>query len=596
MRRAHFLRANHGAKLPDLLIAIDTETDAVPIGPGAVDAVLRFGWLAISARHRGLRWTPPRWHRFTTPDEAWDVIEAAIPDGWTARLVAHNAGFDARVLHMWSALPARGWTCRGAVIEDPPTIVRWRKGRRGIVLLDSLNWYRAKLADVGVALGLPKLDHDLAWGDRERDDAYCRRDVEIVLAAVQGLIRRVAEWDLGNLATTISGQAYNAWRHRHLSVPVLIDDHPRALALARQAYHGGRTEAWQLGRIAAPVVVFDVTSMYPAIMLTTPMPTVLRGFYNRVSVTNLTTLLERSCVIADVTLATESADYPLVHDGRLVFPVGRFRTALCTAELTHALRAGHVRQVHAAAVYDRALIFTSYIAEWHTRRQAALAAGDAADADFCKRMMNHLYGKLGQSGRVFETVGTTDADEVRAWAEWDADTGTLSRYRAFGGLVSRQSGEVEARESHPAIAAHVTSAARMRLLSLLDRAGRANVVYMDTDSLFVLPAGVGALLTAVRPSRPGALKLVEVVSALVIHGAKDYAKDDHRVIKGIRANATEIGPATFEQDVFQGLKGALEDGDLDRMLITRGRKVLSRDYRKGTVGPTGRVSPYRLGV
>jgi len=89
---------------------------------------------------------------------------------------------------------------------------------------------------------------------------------------------------------------------------------------------------------------------------------------------------------------------------------------------------------------------------------------------------------------------------------------------------------------------------------------------------------------------------VEVVSALVIHGAKDYAKDDHRVIKGIRANATEIGPATFEQDVFQGLKGALEDGDLDRMLITRGRKVLSRDYRKGTVGPTGRVSPYRLGV
>jgi len=143
VRRAHFLRANHGAKLPDLLIAIDTETDAVPIGPGAVDAVLRFGWLAISARHRGLRWTPPRWHRFTTPDEAWDVIEAAIPDGWTARLVAHNAGFDARVLHMWSALPARGWTCRGAVIEDPPTIVRWRKGRRGIVLLDSLNWYRA---------------------------------------------------------------------------------------------------------------------------------------------------------------------------------------------------------------------------------------------------------------------------------------------------------------------------------------------------------------------------------------------------------------------------------------------------------------------
>ena len=594
MRRAHFLRPNRGSGLPDLLIAIDTETDPVPVNDRTVDATLRFGWLAVSRRHRGYRWTRPRWTRFETPAEAWDAIESAIPDGWTARLVAHNAGFDARVLRMWSVLPERGWTCRGAIIEDPPTIVRWRRGRKGIVLLDSLNWYRTKLASVGAALGLPKLDHDLAWGDRERDDAYCRRDAEIVLRAMQGLVNRVGTWDLGHFATTISGQAFNAWRHRHLSVPVLIDDHPRALALARAAYHGGRTEAWQIGVVPGPVVAFDVVSMYPAIMLNTPMPTVLRGHYTRLSVGMLGSLLARSCVIADVTLDTDSADYPVVRDDRLVFPVGRFRAALCTPELVHALRRGHVRAVHAASVYDRALIFTSYVAEWHDRRRDALARGDAADADFCKRMMNHLYGKLGQSGRVFEAIGECDPADVRAWSEWDADTGTLSRYRSFGGLVSRQSGETEARESHPAIAAHVTSAARMRLLGLLDRAGRPNVVYMDTDSLYVVAAGAGRLLTLVRPDRLGALKLEGVHDGMVIHGAKDYLLGDQRKIKGIRENAVQVAAATWEQDTFQGLKGAVEAGRLDRMLISRTTKTLTRAYRKGTVTPSGRIEPYRL--
>lgn len=594
MRRAHFVRPNRSSSTPSVVIALDTETTSVPIGPDAVEARLVFGWIAVSRRHRGTLWTKPRWTRFETPAEAWNSVERECRAGWRVLLVAHNAGFDFRVLAGFRELSERGWTLRGAVIDDPPTILRYRRDRASLVIMDSLNWYRARLADVGVGIGLPKLDHDLCWGSRELDDAYCRRDVEIVLRAVQLMVDRVRDWDLGNFAATLPAQAYTAWRHRHLHHRVLIDDHPRALDLARRAYHGGRTEAWRLGEIAGPVVVYDVVSMYPAVMTTTPMPTVLRSWARHCSVATLRALVKRSCVIADVTIATDRADYPIVHEGRLIFPVGRFRAVLTTPELVHALRSGHVMSVHELAIYDRAILFDTYVHEWHARRSRAIAEGRIADATLSKLMMNALYGKFGQRGRVFSDVGDAPPDEVRSWVEIDADTGTVRHYRTFGGRLQERSDEVESRESHPAIAAHVTAAARMRLLGAMERAGRMNIVYADTDSLFALPPAVGTLDSLVRPGRLGWLKRERTLETLTIHALKDYTADGVRKTKGIRSNADETGPATFSQDTFVGLKGALRGGDINRQVIRRTVKRLARTYDKGNVDVDGRVTPYRL--
>ncbi len=595
MRRAHLLRPNHGAETPTLLIALDTETDSVPIGPREVEARLRFGWAAVTRRHRGDHWTAPTWHRFTTAQEAWDMIEDQIRDGWRAVLVAHNAGFDMRVIDGFRELPARGWTLRGAVIDDPPTILRWRRGRRGLLILDSLNYYRLPLRDIGTELGLHKLRMPAEGASAARWDAYCRRDVKVVMAAMLLLLGRVRDWDLGNFSPTLPAQAFTAWRHRHLSTPILIDDNPSALTLARGSYHGGRTEAFRLGPIEGPVRVFDVSSMYPSVMAVEPMPTVLRGVYRSMTVGELATLAAEAAVVADVTLHTELADYPLVLDGRLAFPVGRFRTILTTPELRHAFLHRCVRAVHRVAVYDRAVIFASFVEEWWERRAGYLAAGDTASAWLCKRVMNSLYGKFGQKGRVYEDLGPTDPFDVRAWAEIDLDTGTVHRYRSLGGLLQEQVGETEALNSHPAIAAHVTAAGRMRLLALMEDAGRRFVVYVDTDSLFVAPGAPGPSASVLGHSGLGALKLQETIADLRIYGVKDYTADGRRVLKGVRASATQLGPQTFEQDTFVGLKGAVQQGDIGRQIIRRTTKHLSRLYQKGQVEPTGRVTPHRLG-
>jgi hypothetical protein len=594
-RLAHLLKHNRGARLPDLLIAFDTETDPIPVVPGTIEARLRFGWMAVTRRHRGMSWTPPRWRRFTTGDDFWRFVELAITANRTAVLVAHNVGFDFRVVDGFRALPARGWELRGAVIDDPPTILRWRKARRGIRVLDTLNYYRTSLAQVGDSIGLPKLDHDLRWGDQERDDAYCRRDTEIVLEAMKGIIRRTAELDLGSFASTFPGLAFNAFRHRHLTAPVLIDDNGPALELARRSYVGGRTEAFRLGRVPGHVRVYDFVSMYPAVMAAEPVPTVLRGVYRRIPVPELSSMLAQYGAVADVTLETDTADYPLLDADRLLFPVGRFRTVLARPELTHAAERGRIVRVHQVALYDQAVLFASYVAEWWARRAAALAAGDAAEADFCKRMMNALYGKFGQTGRTWDTLDEADPGEVRTWQEIDLVTGTVRRMRQLAGLVQVLADEPEARDSHPAIAATITSAARVRLLAAMEAAGRPRVVYVDTDSLFLTSGRPGPSWTGLEGRSLGELKLERTIRALTIHGLKDYQADGVRKLKGVRPRAVEVAPGVFVQETFEGLKGALARGDVGRQLIRETRKVLDRTYHKGIVRPDGRIEPYRLG-
>lgn len=596
MRRPHYLRGNKGTRLPVLVIALDTETDSIPIGDDTVEARLRFGWLAVTRRHRGLHWTPPKWYRFSTPTEAWDIIESLIGNERRAWLVCHNAGFDLRVIDAFGLLPERGWELRGAVIEDPPTILRWHRTGQGLICIDTLNYYRTSLASIGQTYGLPKLDMPKLTASTEEWDTYCRRDVEVTLAAFQGIIKMTADLDLGNFAQTFPSIAFTAFRHRHMTERVLIDDNQDALTLARASYYGGRTEAYRLGTLASPVTVYDVVSMYPAVMRDELMPTVLAGHYRKVSLDDTRELCQASIVAADVTVTTEQPVLPWARDGVLLFPVGTWRTALIGRELELAIERGLVERVHAVAVYDRANLFAGYVTEWHARRQEAIATGDLALSDFCKRMMNGLYGKFGQRGDVYERVGPAPRSLTRQWIEWDAETSTIHRYRAFAGLLSERTGATEARDSHPAIAATVTAAARVKLLRLIEAIGWGNVVYVDTDSLFVLPDGTDAADRFTDSTALGALKRERVITDLTIYGVKDYSIGGIRKTKGIRRNAESIAPNVYVQDTFIGLKGAVQLGDIRRQLIRRTTKRLNLAYHKGTILPDSRVQPYRVGV
>lgn len=594
MRRPHYLKANKGIELPSELIFFDTETWSDPISEDTVQARLKFGWACYIRRRAGTHYTPPRWFRFETSEQLWDWVEEVGRDKTKLYMFAHNLAFDASVTVAVRTLQLRGWTMTGAILDDPPTVLKYRKDARSIVLMDTLNIFRMSLRELGKYIGILKYEFPTDDDPPKVWDQYCKRDVLVLFEAMRAYWALLLGWELGNFQYTLPAQAMAAYRHRFMDYPIYIDDSGMSHELSRDAYAGGRVECFQLGKIKQEVYCVDINSQYPAVMATDKLPTKLQGLVHRTNTVELNEFLKDYLVVADVEIETDEPVYPLKWDGKLLFPVGRFRTQLATPELRHALDAGRVGKVYRLALYHADPIFHSYVDFFYHERLKARDAKADTLSWLCKLFLNSLYGKFGQTGRVFEEIELTMEDEVKVWVEWDATTRTLHKYRQLGGLVQEQRRDGESRDSFPAIAAHVTSAARLQLWELMAQAEPDNVFYCDTDSLFVNAAGLSRLQMHLVDDELGALKLEWQSTAVEIRGPKDYSVDGNEKIKGIRKDAERVGPNTFRQDVFRGWRGMIRAGDVDRQLITKTEKTLRREYQKGLVQASGRVRPFRF--
>ncbi len=440
-------------------------------------------------------------------------------------------------------------------------------------------------------MGLEKLDMPIKSRDRATWDEYCRGDVMVIVKAMQAYWVMVYEWQLGNFAYTLAGQGFAAFRHRFMETPIFIDDNKEAAELSRAGYVGARMECFRIGEISETVHCLDINSQYPFIMATTPVPTKLVTTLTRTTLTELKEVLQTYCIVADVSLTTTEPLYPKKVPGWTIFPIGQFRTVLNSPELSLALEAGVVTHVNRAIVYARDVIFKEYVNFFYEKRMEARVKGDETLERLCKLMLNTLYGKFGQNGRKYETLYKTSDPATKTWIEWDSDGRTLHRYRQFNGVVEELRIESESRESFPAIAGHITSAARVLLADYIAQAGQGNTLYCDTDSLFVNDAGLRNLSGRISQNQLGWMKHEWSSNDLIIYGAKDYQVGSKLKRKGIRANAEMVGVASFQQDQFRGLKGMVRDGDLDRMIVRRVTKHLSRVYSKGTVDLDGVVHP-----
>jgi hypothetical protein len=592
MRRAHWLTPNRRTSQVQTAVWVDTETHARPAADGSTTHHLWFGWFCWQRRRADAAWTAPVWRRFTTSADFWDHLTRLARPHTKLSVYAHNWAFDAPVLATFTELPGRGWTLATAVLDSPPVILTWRQGRRALQMLDTLNWWRMPLESIGASVGLAKLPMPARRTARVAWDTYCRRDVEVIRRAIHAWWTFLRREDLGHVCPTVGSQALTAFRHRFQRHPGLIDQHPMALALARDALHGGRVEAFRIGTVREPVTLVDVTSMYPAVMATEPMPTILRGHWRDVSLTEVERVLTRSAVVARCRVRIDRPYLPMVRDERLLFPVGEFSACLSTPELRRALDAGELVEVTELAVYDQAVLFEAYVTELYDHRRAALAGGRTVDAWLLKILLNSLYGKFCQRGDTWHTVELTDDLTVATWSDWDVETRTLTRWRRLGGAVQRLTREPESHDSHPAIAAHVTAHARLRLWHMMERAGLDEVLYVDTDALMVTSRGLANLTGDLGERELGKLNVVATYPTVTILGAKDYVTPANRVLKGVRRSAVWQTERDLIQDQWDTLAGQVARGSLSAPRVHGQPKHLTRAYEKGILGADGRVSPW----
>ena len=594
MRTPHILKKVKGKTLPHHVIVFDTETRSIETSDkNTVQAEFSFGYYCYFRRLRNGAWSRPHYEKFETSHSFWSSVLRYCKKGRKVYIFAHNLSFDFAVLKGFGFFRTDNWTGTKRIISPSVFAITYRKDGQTICLVDSFNLFRMSLAAVGDYVGYPKLDMPEGEPEGEEWDIYCKRDVEVLTEALKAWWEMIEVQDLGNFTLTLASQTMQAYKHRFMKTPIFIDAIEASLDSSRKALSGGRTEAFMLGNIPEKVYCLDINSMYPSVMKGNKYPVRLEATRKFPQMYQLDYFISQGdcSILAEVDIHTDEPVYPLKTDSHTVFPVGKFTTHLMTPELLYAREHDHIDKVRRLYIYEDADIFSDYVDHFWSIRQQAIKEGDEVTNWLSKMFLSNLYGKFSQRGQVWDEVGESEYIDCHFWVE--ANEGKLIKMRRFAGIEEKMIEETESRDSFPAIAAQVTSYARLYLWQLMQKAGRENVFYCDTDSLMVNADGYDNLKHLIDPYKLGALKLEWESENFQINGLKDYVIDGKRKAKGIRKDAIEVSPGVFRQVKFRGIMGMLRDNDLDNIHISQVEKHLNRKYLKGVVQDSGKVEPLR---
>jgi len=530
----HYIRGNKTSSVPERHIFVDTETTRLETGKGQWRHELKLGWacyVQTSAKQAVIK---EDWLSFSNNTVFWDWVEKRCHDKKKVLIWAHNMGFDFAVLAGFRILNARGWELKKWIQDAQRVLITYRKGKATIQILDTLNYFKASLKQIGEDIGVPKGEIDFDTCSMAELSDYCRNDVEIIRKAVLSLVDFIRHEDLGTFKPTIAGQAFTAFKHRFMTHRILVHNRVPVINLERAAYRGGRTECFKLGNIKGKAFNLDVNSMYPYVMQNELYPTKLVGYKENVELLFLRYLMTQYLVIARVVVKVEEPALGLKKK-RLIFPVGTFEAVLTTPELEWVLEHGEISEVKEVAWYEQAPIFEKYVDYMYTKRQKAKEQGNQSDMIFYKYLLNTLYGKFGQRNQNWREIGE-EANNGKEYVEdfYDLEKDEWRMIYHFGGKIWEREGFAEGYDSFVAIPAFVTAYARMYLWRLIKEAGYGdNVFYCDTDSLFVNQTGYDRLSIFMDDTKLGFLKL-EAAGNLTLNNVKDYVFKGKRKIKGSR--------------------------------------------------------------
>jgi len=173
---------------------------------------------------------------------------------------------------------------------------------------------------------------------------------------------------------------------------------------------------------------------------------------------------------------------PFRMNDKLMFPVGRFRAKWDTAELTALAEVGgRITKVHRQVWYDVEPIFVDFVQQLFAYRDKKSPFYEQGMAFIAKIILNSTFGKLGIR-EARQRILVAPRGRVPNFLEFfDMESDTYITDETY-----------RAPYLAPAIPAHITSLARIRLwrhnMAVLKAGGR--LFYNDTDSLTAwLPDG-----------------------------------------------------------------------------------------------------------
>src|ERR1700759_988500 len=333
-RKYHVMAEIKTNSYPTNLLFVDTETMSTPHpeDKNTTREVFWFGYTLAYRREGKLRTREDkRW--FYSIKEFWDYVETRLDNGRPLWIFAHNLMFDMVILDIWTEGDTRGFDIALPVLDDPPTFICCNHKRGKVNFVDTFNYWKSSVSDIGKSLGIPKLEMPKKRKMSKAWLTYCARDVDILGQAIDNLIAWLQDNNLGSLSYTNASIAFNTYKHRFMPKNTIhVHDNQSLLDLERESYHGGLTHTYFIGSVHKKIYKLDVNSLYPTMMLK-EYPVSPYKRHKDITPQQLLTEMKRYGAVAQVDIVSKDTPYPVYDGKRLLEAVGTYTTVLCGEEL-----------------------------------------------------------------------------------------------------------------------------------------------------------------------------------------------------------------------------------------------------------------------
>lgn len=487
------------------IATIDFETD--PFEYGRIPKPFCAGFYSLET---GFLW-------FWGPKCA-DELNAYVLSLKTPHIIyAHNGGkFDAYFLLKWLSNPIK-------VIGSRIAKVTW-----GIhELRDSYSILPIPLRVFEKdTIDYAKLESEVRETHRDEIVKYLRTDCISLHTLVFKFIERFG------LQLTIGGTAIKKLREFHP-----CDNRQRHHdEKYRKFYFGGRVEALEVGVLKGDWKIYDVNSMYPAVMKNMPHPTGAKyecGFARDIDKNGNIAGFKNAPFYFAVIECDQQGAFPVrSKNAPLDFDVPHGVFEVTSHELKAAIKCGRVQKIIVKEVYVPAetISFGEYVDTYMKEKISSKQAGDKAGEIFAKLLLNSAYGKFGQSPDGYFDYWIGDPDDPDKWELHASGIGQPT--------IWKKPSE-RAMYYDVATAASVTGAARAVLMLALAAAKRP--AYCDTDSIIC-----ESLDLPLSETELGKWKLEATGDLLGIAGKKMYAlKSGKKIVKSASKGAVLDGNEVF---------------------------------------------------
>lgn len=614
---AHYLRPNEAEWTPAAVAFIDTETYRVPNTEPEVLAMRLWCARTVDRRPNRNGRASDTWAYGTSRADIAAWVEKTVVGRDSLWLYAHNLAFDLVTTRLPLLLVESGWAITEAALSGRAPWLRFSRGRKHITMADSWSWLPHALADIGTAVGvakpaLPDDDGtDVAWQQR------CRADVEILSAAMLGLMDW---WDHDRLGRwTISGPAsgWNAMRHKPTVERIVVDPRPDLVSFERQAVYGGRRGTWRIGTFGAgPFAEVDFTAAYPTVAAELPLPLKRSHSFDHLALDDFRLRGDRWGVIAEVEVETDTARWPVRTDGGVFYPVGRFTTTLAGPDITEALRLGCLRSVRSGWAYRLGRALTPW-ARWCLSVQSGQCdTAPPIAVMVAKSWGRTVIGKWAMRSSVTTKWGPSPFRDWHIEEGWDHSGGCKGTVVDLAGQRFWTTRTETGDNCFPAVLAFVEAHVRTRLNRALEALGGPCLLQCDTDGVIIdtrrVSATTGAtghaVARAASPAHrlqrrldeiapqlaPLSLRVKRVHDQVAIIGPQHVMAGGQRRFAGLPTAAQQIGPGRYRVRLWPSLSWQLSNGDARGFVRPLVEPVVTGPFPTGWLLADGRVTPVSM--